>query len=89
MSKGERAVFSENWSGLFTVNSERGITLTEQRQSSRALKRQTGESHVQLPMKKVRQCAKGDQYDETFALLPSLLQGHASLDRVLPVFLIV
>jgi hypothetical protein len=28
---------------------------------------------------KVKHCAKHDRYDETFALLPSFLQSHASL----------
>ena len=70
------------------LNCDRGATLPERRQSVFALKRHAGQVISEITCEKFKHRAERREYDETFALLPSLLQGHSSIDRVSYVFLV-
>ena len=67
---------------------DRGITPPERRQSSCALKRPMDELLPPLDVKRSNNLPSDDRYEETFALMPSLLQGYASIDTVSSVFLV-
>jgi len=68
---------------------DRGMILPEQRQSSRALTRPMDELLLPRMVKRSNLLPRDDRYDETSAPMPSLLQGHASIDTVPLHFLVV
>jgi hypothetical protein len=59
-----------------------GVTLPERRQSSSASKRQTYNLHSQWRLKSLNLWPSDEADDETFALMPSFLQGYTLLDAV-------
>ena len=69
--------------GLFAVKCDRGATLPERRQSIFALKRHAGEVNSEITCEKFKHRVERREYDETLALLPSLLQDCTSIDAVL------
>jgi len=64
-------------------NCDRGATLPERRQSVFALKTQAEQVISEITCEKFKHRAERREYDETFALLPSLPQGCTSIDTVL------
>src|SRR6266508_5010715 len=68
-------------------NSDRGVTLPERRQSSCAFKMPARRVVYEISSEKVKDCAERRTQNETFAPLPSFLQGHTSIDRASEVFL--
>jgi hypothetical protein len=67
---------------------DRGITPPERRQSSCALKRPMDELLSSLVVKRSNTLPSDDRYEETFAPMPSLLQGYASIGTVSSVFFV-
>ena len=47
-----------------------------------------GEELLEMSSEKVKHRAEHRAYDETFAPMPSFLQDHTSIDRVLSFFLV-
>jgi hypothetical protein len=74
-----------NYSGS---NSDRGATLPERSQSVFALKREAEQVFSKITCEKFKHRAERREYDETFALLPSLLQGCTSIETVSSGFLV-
>ena len=68
--------------GVFTPGRDQGATLPERRQCSCALKRQAGQVISEITRGKFKHHAERQEYDETFALVPSLLQGRTSIDTM-------
>jgi hypothetical protein len=72
---------------LRVSNNYRGITLSERRQSTCAAKLEPNTRLLKLALKRSNVVPTNDRYDETFALLPWLLQSHASMRTVASAFL--
>ena len=78
----------ETYIGLLTPSVDRGATLPERSQSSCALKLPTKRAALSLTAESSGSLPSIKYGAEAFASMPSLLQGHASIDTV-PLFVLV
>jgi hypothetical protein len=72
---------------MLATGGDRGATLPERRQVSCALKMPVERLAYEITSKKVKHCAERRSQHETFAPVPSSLQGHTSIGTVPPGFL--